>query len=233
MSHPTDAGRRLHLQRRHCSRRAAGALLAALVAFSAGAAPREEFPLEDLLQIVVTRRTILAVDAEGGGDTPERLERGEKVLWTHSRGRVGVALTDRRVLAAGTGSAAWQSTRYLRGESRPHKAELGDRVALVVTDRRLLGFNGGSGNLVEESIGPREQVLQTRVSANLAVAVTSRRALGLSPFAGGFFQTPLRLSEQIESLVVSSGVATLTTSQRLLVFRGRTGAWSERTLSIR
>ena len=186
-----------------------------------------------VLQIVVTPRALFAVDAEGGGDNREALERGERVLWTASRGRVGVALTDRRVLAVAVRSAAWQETRYRRGESRPHLAELGDRVALVTTDRRILGFDGGSGNLIEESVGPREEVLDTRVGANLAVVVTSRRALGLSPFAGGFFTTDLRLGEAIEGFEAGSDVATLTTSQRLLVFRGRTGAWSERHLELR
>jgi hypothetical protein len=189
-------------------------------------------PLEDLLQIVETSRTLLAIDAEGGGDTPERLEIDEEVVWTGSRGRVGVALTDRRILAVGTGSAAWQQTRYRRGETPPETASLGDRVALLTTEQRVLGFDGGSNNLVETSVGPGETVLDARVSANLGVVVTDRRALALSPFAGGFFETPLRLHERIEGLALGSDVATLTTSARILVFRGRTGRWSERRLRI-
>ena len=74
------------------------------------------------------------------------------------------------------------------GESAPPPPPLlGDRVALVVTEQRVLGFDGGSRNLVERRLGPREQVLRTEVAANVAVVVTDRRALGLSPFAGGFF----------------------------------------------
>lgn len=178
-------------------------------------------------------RELLAIDAEGGGETPTRLRLDEQVLLTQSRGRVGVVLTDQRVLAVGVRSGAWQDARYLRGESRPHQALLGDRVALVATDRRVLGFDGGSNNLVEQSLGPREQLLRTGVSANLAVAVTDRRALALSPFVGGFFEFPLRLGESIERLVASSDVATVTTSQRLLIFRGRAGVWSERRLGLR
>jgi hypothetical protein len=209
------------------------ALAAWLAAAPADGRGREDVPLGDLLQIVVTRRALLAVDAEGGGDRREPLEQGERVLWTGTRGAVGVALTDERVLAVATGSAAWQTTRYRQGESAPHLAELGDRVALVATDRRVLGFDGGSRNLVELDLGPRERVIETRVSANLAVVVTDRRALGLSPFAGGFFETSLRLGESVESFETSSDVATLTTSERLLIFRGPTGSWSERHLELR
>lgn len=233
MAGPEDAVRRLQLQRSACTALAALALAALLAGAPAAGTGRGDLPLGDLLQIVATPRALLAIDAEGGGDRREPLERGERVLWTGTRGAVGLALTDRRVLAVATGSAAWQTTRFRQGESAPHLAELGDRVALVVTDRRILGFDGGSRNLVELSLGPRERLIDTRVSANLAVAVTDRRALGLSPFAGGFFETSLRLGESIEAFEASSDVATLTTSQRLLIFRGPSGSWSERHLELR
>jgi hypothetical protein len=236
------AGRRgaaseLQVQRRHCSARAALGLVAALAAVAAGTLTAESddgrAPLADLLRIVVTPRALLAVDGESGGDTREDLLLGEQVLWTGSRGLVGMALTDQRVLAVATGSGSWQSTRWRQGESRPALAELGERVALLATDRRLLGFDGSSGNLAEESVGPRERVLETSVAANVAVVVTSRRALGLSPFAGGFFEQPLRVGEAVASIDAGSEVVTLTTSQRLLFFRARAGAWSERRLELR
>lgn len=232
MSRPRDAGAALHLQASRCTRRARLAALA-LCGWLAlpGAAAAQFVPLEDLLQIVVTPRELLAIDATGGGETPERLLLGEEVLFSMSRGRVGAVLTDQRILAVEVDSGAWQSVRYLRGESRPHQAELGDRVVLFSTNRRVLGF--GNRNLAEESIGPSEQLLLTKVSANLAVAVTSRRALALSPFTGGFFEIGLRVGERIEGLTASSDVATLTTSQRLLIFRGRAGTWSERRLGLR
>jgi hypothetical protein len=234
-----DAATELQVQRRHCSPGAApptlaGAALLALLCL-AGPAPAADdgrSPLGDLLHVVVTPRALLAVDGEGGGETREDLELGEQVLWTGSRGAVGMALTDRRVLAVRAESGAWQTTRWRRGESRPAAAELGDRVALLATDRRLLGFDGGSGNLAETSVGPNEEVLATSVAANVAVVVTSRRALGLSPFVGGFFETPLRVGETVESVDAGSEIVTLTTSHRLLFFRARGGYWSERRLEL-
>ena len=233
MSARRNAARRLQVQRRHCSALAAATLAALLAAPPAKAAEEGRAPLGDLLQIVVTPRVLLAIDGEGGGDTREPLERDEQVLWTGSRGLVGMVLTDRRVLAVRTRSGRWQTTRWRRGESQPAAAELGDRVGLVATDRRLLGFDGGSGNLAETSIGPSERVIQTRVGANVAVAVTTRRALGLSPFKGGFFEVSLRVGEALQQVEASSEVVTITTSHRLLFFRARTGAWSERRLELR
>jgi hypothetical protein len=191
------------------------------------------YPLLDLLEIVVLPREILAVDAAGGGQVEVRLLRGENVLWTGSRGRVGVVLTDQRILAVSTASASWQSARYLRGETRPERALLGDRVALLLTNKRVIGFDGNSGNLVERSLGPGERILDSAVGDNLAVVVSERRALGLSAFTGGFFEAKIHVGERLQGVGAQANLATLTLSDRLLFFRAPTGSWEERNLDIR
>lgn len=192
----------------------------------------DEVPLEDLLELIHLKHQILAVDAESGGQTTIELELGENVLWSRSRGSVGVVLTDRRVLAVATGSAAWQVTRYRRTEQFPGGALLGDRVALLHTADRVLGFIGSSGNLVEYRLGPQEYVVESRTGANVALAITNRQALGLSPQAGGFFPVSLQVRERIVELVPRSNLATLRTDRRLLVFRGPSGTWEERELEL-
>jgi hypothetical protein len=97
----------------------------------------------------------------------------------------------------------------------------------------VLGFNGGSGSLVEYRLGPREQVVVARVGENVGVVVTDRKALGLSPFRGGFFATPLNLGDQIEAVTAESNLATLTAGRRLLIFRATTGSWEERSRDLR
>jgi hypothetical protein len=190
-------------------------------------------PLLDLLEIIVLPREILAVDAGGGGQIEERLLRGERVLWSQSRGRVGVVLTDQRILAVSTISASWQSARYTSGENVPDGAALGDRVALLLTNKRAIGFDGNSGNLIESSIGPGESIIGSAVGENVAVVVTPRRALGLSPFTGGFFETTIRVGEPLESAIAQANLVTLTLPKRLLFFRAPTGTWEERKLDIR
>lgn len=197
------------------------------------AAAQGDVPLADVLQIVVRDKELIAFDAEGGGQTTQSLQLGEQVLWWGSRGRVGVVITGRRILAVATGSAAWQEERLKRVEAPPARALLGERVALILTEKRALGFDGGSGNLVESSLGPRERVVRTAVGSNAAVVVTGRRVLGLSPFRGGFFEASLRISEDIESVDALANLVTVTTSNRLLVFRAPTGTWEERNLDLR
>jgi hypothetical protein len=143
-----------------------------------------------------------------------------------------MALTNERILAVAQRSASWQELRYERTESLTDQALLGDRVGLVLTSNRAVGFNGLTGNLITERFGIREQVRARSVGLNVAVVVTDRRALGLSPEIGGFFSISIDLGETIESISARSNIATITTSRRLLIFRTPTGTWEERNLEL-
>jgi len=209
-------------------------VLLILLAAGAGAQPRApgETPIADVLQIVVLPRQLLAIDAEGGLQREVDLELGESVHFTRTRGRVGIALTDRRVLAVSTRSGSWQDARYRLREPAPEGAWLGEQVAIVLTRTRAIGFDGGSGNLVTRDLGPGERVTHVEIAANVGIVVSDRRALGVSPFAGGFFEAKLQLRERIEGLEASGNFATLRTSRRILTFQAPSGVWSERRLDL-
>lgn len=212
---------------------AALAVVAQLLAFAVSVHAQEDVVLAPQIEIVVLPRELLAIDARSGGQLAERIELGERILYAKQRGRVGVAVTDRRMLAVASGSAAWQEARYRSGETPPSDVALGDRVALFLTAVRAIGFDGRSGNLVESVIGPQESVLDSAIGQNLAVVVTSRRVLGMSAARGGFFEAKLRVGERVTDVSALASLVTLRTSKRLLLFRGPTGSWEERRLPIR
>ena len=203
------------------------AVLWAAASLGPAARADENTPIYDLLEVRVQDRHLLAIDSETGGQIAEQLELGEHVLFTHERGRVGIAVTDRRMLAVATISGFWQSERLRRRERPPAEAWLGDRVALLLTPQRALGFVGRTGNFSQAGLGPRERILDRAVGANVLVVVTERRALGLSADRGGFFEIPLQVDERSENLSAFANHVTLETPLRLLVFRGNTGAWEE------
>src|SRR3990172_8006270 len=118
---------------------------------------------------------------------------------------------------------------------RDDVSPLADLLQIVVRPRELraIGFDGGSGNLVTSSLGPRERVVHDATAENVGVIVTDRRALGVSPFVGGFFEVKLQTGEAFEALVAAANLATLTTSRRILIFRAETGSWEERQLDLR
>lgn len=212
-------------------------LLAAVLTLAAAGAPAqtrlEDVPLADVLDVLVIDRELVAFDARSGGQRTVTLRLEEDVIWKGVRGKVGVVITSQRVLAIAAGSGAWQSEDKRREEVLPPNAILGDRVALVITSKRAIGFDGGTGNLLETSLGIREVVLGSRTGENVAVVATDRRALGLSPQVGGFFPTKLQLAERVESLDTSANLATLTTNRRILIFRAPFGTWEERRRKLR
>jgi hypothetical protein len=216
----------------HQAHRLFPAALSLLLCATAVAARDSDSPLSPLLELQIVGREVLSIDSENGGQRTERLERGEAVLYTRSQGRVGVVVTDRRMLAIATGSGSFQVARYRKGEGPPSDVSIGDRVALAMMQSRAVGFDGNSHNIVESTIGPREIVLDTAVGPNVAMVVTDRRALGLSSDRGGFFEVRLRVGEQFQSVSAYANHATLQTSQRLLIFRGPDAAWEERRLPI-
>ena len=202
-----------------------------LPAAPAVAQDARDAPLLDLVEVSLLGRDLVAFVASGG-EVRERLHLGERVHWSDSRGALGVVITDQRMLAVGAGSASWQEARYERGEAPPGAAQLGERVALLTTNHRALGFNADRGALLEYRFGPRETFHASGVGEQVGVVVTNRSALGLSPLRDRFQSQDLQLHEQVELVDARSALATVRTSRRLLVFRGRTGAWSERRREI-
>jgi len=190
-------------------------------------------PLEDQLEIVVRERELLAVDAWSHSVAAVDFERNEVLLSTAVRGRIALAITNRRVLAAIPGTSNWAERRFQLSESEPVRVVLGDRVALIATDRRVLGFEGVSGAWSERGLGPREAVLAAESGTNVAVAVTRTRVLGVAAIGGGLFETDLGIREEAQSLRVHGSFATVTTRLRILTFRAPGGGWQSTDLSFR
>ncbi len=65
-------------------------------------------PLEDRVDVVQVDRRLLAVrSGPGGGVVEQRLELGERVLAIRTRGLIGVATTNVRLLGVTSGSSGW------------------------------------------------------------------------------------------------------------------------------
>jgi hypothetical protein len=186
-----------------------------------------KLPLLDQLEIVHLDRDLVALGA-AGGDTRVRLELDERLVWTGTRGLVGAAVTNRRLLLVAAGRGIWQQVRFLRDEEPSTGAWVGERVVLAHTSRRVLGFSAIGGNVSEYRLGPNEHLVAVEVAEGVGVALTDRKALGFSSRLGNFSELSLGVREHVESLDVSAELATVTTVRRLLVFRGTGGVWGDR-----
>ena len=73
--------------------------------------------IEDVLELLLLDGDLVAVDATGGGQLTAPLELNETVRWYGSRGKVGVALTDRRILhivETEAGGSRWGTSGLIR-----------------------------------------------------------------------------------------------------------------------
>ncbi len=211
--------------------RRTGAVLAGLVLLSIPLARAqldpEEVELDDVIAVELVDRDLLAFDLLSNASPSVRLELGETLVFSEAQGRVAVAITDRRVLAASPGSAGWREVRYRVHENGPTSAFMGTRVALIVSDKRALGFDGDGGLWIQADFGPNERPGSARVGAGTAVVLTNRRAIGLSPDNRRFTETKLAIHENVSGIKVRSNMATVSTDRRLLVFRAPSGVWTE------
>lgn len=207
----------------------AGLVWVMLEAALASAAPpvvvQDEVVLEDLIAVEVIDRYVYGFDAAGGAGHRIQLELGEQVVSTRQRGRLGLVVTDRRVLALAAGRGDWRELSLRLGESVLALDWVAPRVLVVATAQRILGFDSGQADWLAIDVGPQEAVTHVELGASTAVVLTGYHAYGLSPDAGGFFREPLRLHERIERVTASATIGQVRTNQRILVFRSPTGSW--------
>lgn len=159
-----------------------------------------------------------------------RLEKREKVRWLFAKGIVGAVLTDRRFLTVSPASPGWQEARLRPSDGPSPELRLAANVALLITPRRILGFDGRSGLLAESRLTPQETLLACDAEEHVAVAVTNRRVLGWASGFGGPVDQPLGVLESFQSLRVLGKTASVRTSKRLLIFSGSRGLWRDETL---
>ncbi len=189
-------------------------------------------PIEDQLEIVERNRQILAIDAWTGAVAVADLRVDEEVLWRKVRGRIALVVTGERLLAAVPGFG-WSERELGVSESGPLHLALGDRVAVVATDRRVFGFEGLSGTWSQSGLGPREKVLAVAAGTNVAVATTRTRVLGVAAARGGLFEADLGIREPAESIRAHGSFATVTTPRRILTFRAPDGVWQSTDVTFR
>lgn len=169
---------------------------------------------------------------DGSSPSRIRLEGREKLLWSTAKGVVGVALTDRRFLAVSPTSSGWQQARLRPSDGRSPAVELAANVALLISPKRVLGFDGRSGLLTETPLTPQEVVLASGANEHVGVVVTNRRAIGWASGFGAPADHALTVHESFELLRVLSTTATVRTSKRVLIFSSSSSLWRDEALPL-
>jgi hypothetical protein len=197
-----------------------------LLIFGFTISPYAEEEIEDLIDIAESKGKIIAI-IEGGKTITFDLRPDEEVLWSGSRGYLGVFLTDQHFFVISTSLSAWRALPLRLDESGKGVASLSPYIALLVTKNRAVGFDATSNRFVETLLPIHDELLAAEVERYVAVVITSSRAFGLAAESSAFTQIILGIRETIEDIKLTSSKATVRTSDRLLTFETSGSAWKE------
>lgn len=184
-------------------------------------------PVEDMIDIHVGKDKLVAVK-QGATVSEKELQLKEKVRWQGSRGYIGAVLTSERLLAVSGSLSGWVELDLLLAESgRLPKILLSDRLLLMITKKRMIGFDGGTRSWALMDIPLHEQVVDRAIDVYVAVVITTGGVYGLARGAGSFIEEPFQKNETVLSVDTSAYNASIRTTRRLLIFKSSGAYWRE------
>lgn len=186
--------------------------------------------LEDRVALTAVDDKVIAVVA-GGASAEVKLDLGESVVELQSQGLIGMAVTNRRLLAIQPRSAGFDELRFRisEGPDRIGALHLRDRILIVELPTRLVAYSANPAAWFELGLGPGEKPREVLSDENVAAIVTPRRAIAFSPLSNGFVEFVLMPAEDLERSTLSDDSITLVFAHRILIFRAGDKLWSSLT----
>jgi len=192
----------------------------------AGFADDGESADTDQVSIVSLERRVLAVNPVTGPVAETPLAVNEVLLAQRAQGRIGVAVTNRRLLGITSRSAVWAELRLRvrEGDDQPELV-VEDRLALVRLDGRIAGITAAGPVWHAVELARDERVLEIVSAARVAAVVTDRRVLGFAT-GSGFVAESLGSTERLLRSSADDRSVQLVTSSRVLVFQSGARRWT-------
>jgi hypothetical protein len=192
-----------------------------------GAADNRDADVDaDVVSIVPLEHRVLAVNPVTGPVAETRLAVNETLVAYRTRGRLGVAATNRRLLGITSRSAVWAELRLrVRESTREPELVVEDRVALVRLADRIAGITAVSPIWHEVELASDEQVREVVSAARVAAVITDRRVIGFAQ-GSGFVSETLAATERVERSSADDRSIQLVTPNRVLVFQEGARIWT-------
>jgi len=178
-------------------------------------------PTLDAIEIQVTDDEFVAIG--DGVDRRIRVEGKEEVIYSGARGRIGIVLTNRRLLAVSFGSR-WVQERLLLNDKQP-RVELAANVALCVTAKRVISYSP-QGGLAKHRLIPGEFVRASRAHEFVAGVLTNKRVMGFSNRSPRAAYARIRAKERYELRTLPTSI-TVTSAERTFTYGRLSGIWSK------
>lgn len=183
----------------------------------------------DSIDIQMVENELIGI-VEGRNEYSIDLDLGERIVWRGTRGTVGAVLTENRILALSRVSRGWAELALKLNESdKPESITplISDFLVLMVTDRRIIGFDSQRGRWVQQSVPIHDRIVNSHINSHVAAVITSKRIFAWAWGSIDFKEQRLRRSETIQYVDTRPHTVTVGTDRRLLVFKSGGGGWRE------
>lgn len=187
----------------------------------------EEDLYREYIQLQVSERGVLAFPDRHPSAAVD-LETGEDILLSEEKGYVGAVVTNRRFLAISSLSGKWLSEPLEHGEENNADLKLGEKIAMLITDKRVIGFTFSGEGFVEYDLPFGSDIAAEDAGENFGIVAMRDRAVGLSSETGRFREMEYEVGETFESLEMATTLALVYTEDNIYSYRGSSGTWSIR-----
>lgn len=185
--------------------------------------------VQDIIDIHLVDNELIGI-VQGRREYRQDLDLDEKIVWRAARGAVGAVLTESRALALSAASRGWSelSLKLQEADSvESIKPFISDYLVMLVTDRRIMGFDSHGRGWVQQSLPIREKIMESHINSYVAAVITSKRVFGWGRGRIGFTEEKLRRSETVQYVDTQPHTVTVGTDARVLVFKSGAGRWRE------
>lgn len=167
---------------------------------------------------------------EGRKEYHVKLNLNEKILWRETRGTIGAVLTENRFLALSEASRGWEElslTLQEAGNPESINPFISDYLVMLVTNRRVVGFDSGRGKWVQQSIPIHDRIVDSHINSYVAAVITSKRIYAWAWGRIDFKAKRLFRNENIQYVDAQPHTVTVGTDRRVLVFKSERGGWRQ------
>jgi len=182
--------------------------------------------IKDVINVQILDKRIIAIRGE---QPPAAFNLGlkETIQWYGAKGDVGAVLTSKRVIAVSASSHNWHEQALWVEEHHRHGVMLSDYLALLVTEKQIIVFDGKFNKWITASFPIHDEYVKAAIDLNVGVIITSKRAFGFATGSSVFSEISYRKGERFLSVTTKTSDVTVMTSSRLLIFSKSKRDWQE------
>jgi hypothetical protein len=199
--------------------------------FSATASSDAQLFNDDVIKVEVSTGEVAGLNTLTNVRVVERLQEGEVVTSSLSKGGVGAVLTDRRLLGFNATDNTWSSfDTFFNKAVFPNEIKVSSTMAVAIAERRVYAFTSTANKWEFELVSFLEETISSEINENYIFIRTNKRMIAFSFEKQAWFPENLYSLEKIKSISTGEKFITVTTEGvtdgRMVTFDAKNGKWT-------